>query len=173
MTFATHPYYRFPVHCAVTYNAVPFQCQGTVWNLSCTCGGTQEDLPMHPGEGRSLVIRQWCGDCLPHLKVHCLLGHYLLQLPIVFFLPEQHLYDHNLFFSMTFPGHRPPSLDHDSAVDLLTHVLVFRMKVKGGCEHDIHLLVRLSWTLVDPFLYCIQESILSDWFRQMVRAAGC
>jgi hypothetical protein len=30
MLFSIRPYRRFPVHCAVTYNAGPFQGQGTV-----------------------------------------------------------------------------------------------------------------------------------------------
>jgi hypothetical protein len=34
MPFSIRPFRRFPVHCAVTYNAGPFQGQGTVWNLS-------------------------------------------------------------------------------------------------------------------------------------------
>ena len=33
MPFVLRPYRRFLVHCAVTYNAGPFQGQGTVWNL--------------------------------------------------------------------------------------------------------------------------------------------
>ena len=35
MPFSIRPYRRFPVHCAVTYHAGPFQGQGTVWNFSC------------------------------------------------------------------------------------------------------------------------------------------
>lgn len=34
MPLSIRPYRRFPVHCAVTYNAGPFQGHGTVWNLS-------------------------------------------------------------------------------------------------------------------------------------------
>ena len=36
MPFTLRPYRRFPVQCSVTYNAGPFQGQGTAWNLSCT-----------------------------------------------------------------------------------------------------------------------------------------
>lgn len=42
MPFSIRPYRRFPVQCFVTYNAGPFQGQGTVWNLSCTGGGESE-----------------------------------------------------------------------------------------------------------------------------------
>ncbi len=38
MPFMLRTYRRFLVHCAVTYNAGPFQGQGTIWNLSCTAG---------------------------------------------------------------------------------------------------------------------------------------
>ena len=34
MSFTLRPYRRFPVQCAVTYNAGPFKGQGTIWNLS-------------------------------------------------------------------------------------------------------------------------------------------
>lgn len=34
MPFSIRLYRRFPVHCSVTYNAEPFQGQGTVWRLS-------------------------------------------------------------------------------------------------------------------------------------------
>jgi len=43
---------------------------------------------------------------------------------------------------------------------------------QGRCEHGIHLLVRLPWTLLDPFLHDIKQGILSDGFSQMFRAAG-
>lgn len=33
MPFSVRPYHRFPLQCAVTYNAGSFQGQGTVWNL--------------------------------------------------------------------------------------------------------------------------------------------
>ena len=42
MPFSTRPYYRFPVQCSVTYNAGPFQGQDTIWDLSCTGGGSHE-----------------------------------------------------------------------------------------------------------------------------------
>ncbi len=52
MRFTLRPYRRFPVQCSVTYNAGPFQGQGTVWNLSCTGWRLSGDLPMRPGETR-------------------------------------------------------------------------------------------------------------------------
>jgi hypothetical protein len=36
MPFLIRPSRRFPVQCSATYNAGPFQGQGTIWNLSCT-----------------------------------------------------------------------------------------------------------------------------------------
>ena len=48
MPFSIRPFRRFPVHCAVTYNAGQFQGQGTVWNLSCTGWRLSGDLPMRP-----------------------------------------------------------------------------------------------------------------------------
>ena len=47
---------RFPVHCAVTYNAGLFQRQGTIWNVSCTGWRLSGDLPMRPGETLSLTV---------------------------------------------------------------------------------------------------------------------
>ena len=44
------------MHCAVTYNAGPFQGQGTVWNLSCTGWRLSGDLPMRLGETLSLIV---------------------------------------------------------------------------------------------------------------------
>jgi len=35
MPFVIRPFRRFPVQCDVTYDAGPFQGQGTVWHLSC------------------------------------------------------------------------------------------------------------------------------------------
>jgi hypothetical protein len=58
MPFTLRPYRRFPVHCAVTYNAGPFEGQGTVWNLSSTGWRLSGDLPIHPihqGEAFSLT----------------------------------------------------------------------------------------------------------------------
>ena len=48
MHFSVRPYRRFPVHCAVTYNAGAFQGQGTVWKLSCSGWRLSGDLPMRP-----------------------------------------------------------------------------------------------------------------------------
>ena len=56
MPFSIRPYRRFPVQCSVTYNAGPFQDQGTVWNLSCTGWRLSGDLPMRPGETLSLTV---------------------------------------------------------------------------------------------------------------------
>ena len=51
-----HPFRRFPLQCAVTYNAGPFQEQGTIWNVSCTGWRLSGDLPMRPGETLSLTV---------------------------------------------------------------------------------------------------------------------
>ena len=63
MHFLIRPYRRFPVQCSVTYNAGPYQGQGTIWNLSCTGLRLSGDLPMRPGETLSLTVRlpneQW------------------------------------------------------------------------------------------------------------------
>ena len=56
MPFSIRPYRRFPVQCAVTYNAVPFKGQGTIWNLSCTGWRLSGVLPMRPGEALSLTV---------------------------------------------------------------------------------------------------------------------
>jgi hypothetical protein len=56
MPFTIRPYRCFLVHCAVTYNAGPFQGQGTVWNLSCIGWRLSGDLPMRPGEALSLSV---------------------------------------------------------------------------------------------------------------------
>ncbi|HEV8328622.1 MAG TPA: PilZ domain-containing protein [Nitrospiraceae bacterium] len=50
------PYRRFPVQCSITYNAGPFQNQGTVWNLSRAGWRLSEDLPLRLGESLSLTI---------------------------------------------------------------------------------------------------------------------
>ncbi len=56
MPFVLRPYRRFPVQCSVTYNAGPFQGQGTVWNLSVSGWRIAGDLPMRPGETLSLTV---------------------------------------------------------------------------------------------------------------------
>ena len=56
MCFSIRPYCRFPVQCAVTYNAGPFQGQGTVWNLSCSGWRLSGDLPLRIGEICSLTV---------------------------------------------------------------------------------------------------------------------
>ena len=56
MPFSIRPYRRFPVQCFVTYNAAPFQGQGTIWNLSSTGWRLSGDLPMQPGETLSLTV---------------------------------------------------------------------------------------------------------------------
>jgi len=56
MPFILNPFRRFPVQCFVTYNAGPFQGQGTVWNLSCSGWRLSGDLPMRLGETLSLTV---------------------------------------------------------------------------------------------------------------------
>ena len=56
MPFLTRPSRRYPVHCAVTYNAGLFEGHGTVWNLSCSGWRLSGDLPMRPGDTLSLTV---------------------------------------------------------------------------------------------------------------------
>jgi hypothetical protein len=56
MPFTIRPYCRFPVQCAVTYNAGPFQGVGTVWNLSISGWRLSGDVPMRSGETLSLTV---------------------------------------------------------------------------------------------------------------------
>ena len=56
MPFSIRPFRRFPVQCSITYNAGPFQRQGTIWNLSCIGWRLSGDLPMRPGETCSLTV---------------------------------------------------------------------------------------------------------------------
>ena len=56
MPFSIRPYHRFPVQYSVTYNAGPFQGQGTVWNLSHSGWRLSGNLPMRPGETLSLIV---------------------------------------------------------------------------------------------------------------------
>jgi PilZ domain len=54
--FTLRLYQRFPVHCSVTYNAGPFQGQGTVWNLSLSGWKLSGDLPLQVGQMCSLTV---------------------------------------------------------------------------------------------------------------------
>ena len=56
MPFSIRPFRRFLVHRSVSYNTGLFQSQGTVWNRSCTGWPLSGDLPMRPGETRSLTV---------------------------------------------------------------------------------------------------------------------
>lgn len=56
MPFSIRPFRRFPVQCSVTYNAGPFQGQGTIWNHSCSGWRITGDLPMRLGETLSLTV---------------------------------------------------------------------------------------------------------------------
>ena len=56
MPFTVCPSRRFPVRCAVTYNAGPFQGQGTLWNHSHSGWRLTGDLPMRLGETLSLTV---------------------------------------------------------------------------------------------------------------------
>ena len=49
-------YRCFPVQCSVTYNAGPFQGQGTVWNLSLSGWKLSGDLPLQVGQMCSLTV---------------------------------------------------------------------------------------------------------------------
>ena len=55
MPFSLRPFSRFPI-CTVSYNAGPFQGQGTIWNFSCTGWRLSGDLPMRPGQTLSLTV---------------------------------------------------------------------------------------------------------------------
>jgi hypothetical protein len=56
MPFSIRSYQRFPVQCAVIYNAGSFQGHGTIWNLSVNGWRLSGDLPMRPGETLSLRV---------------------------------------------------------------------------------------------------------------------
>jgi len=56
MAFSIRPYRRSPVHCSVTYNAGPFQGQGTIWNLSLNGWKLSGDVPLRVGETCSLTV---------------------------------------------------------------------------------------------------------------------
>jgi hypothetical protein len=56
MPFTFRPYRRFPVHCSVTYNAGPFQGQGTVWNLSLYGWKLSGDVPLRVDQMCSLTV---------------------------------------------------------------------------------------------------------------------
>ena len=68
MPFSIRPYQRFPVQGAVTYNAGPFQGQGTVWNLSVNGWRLSGDLPMRPGETLSLMVTLPNEQCIKILQ---------------------------------------------------------------------------------------------------------
>lgn len=50
MPFTLRLYQRFPVRCSVTYNAGPFQGQGTVWNVSLSGWKLSGDVPLRVGQ---------------------------------------------------------------------------------------------------------------------------
>ena len=56
MPLIIRPSRGFPVPCAVTYNAGPFQGQGTMKNLSCTGRRFSGDLPLRPAATLALTI---------------------------------------------------------------------------------------------------------------------
>jgi hypothetical protein len=56
MPFSIRLFRRFHVQCSVTYNAGPFQGQGTIWNLSCIAWRLSSALPMRPVETLSLTV---------------------------------------------------------------------------------------------------------------------
>ncbi|HSL03923.1 MAG TPA: PilZ domain-containing protein [Nitrospiraceae bacterium] len=68
MPFSIRPHRRFPVQCSVTYNAGPFQGQGTIWNLSVNGWRLSGDLPMRPGETLSLMVTLPNEQCIKILQ---------------------------------------------------------------------------------------------------------
>ena len=56
MPFTLRLYQRFPVQCAVTYNAGPFQGQGTVWNFSLSGWKLSGGVPLQVGQTCSLPV---------------------------------------------------------------------------------------------------------------------
>ncbi len=56
MPFTHRLYQRFPVQCAVTYNAGPFQGQGTVWNFSLSGWKLSGDVPLRVEQTCSLIV---------------------------------------------------------------------------------------------------------------------
>ena len=68
MHFSIRPFHRFPVQCPVTYNAGPFQGQGTIWNLSCAGWRLSGDLPIRSGETLSLKVTLPNEQCIEILQ---------------------------------------------------------------------------------------------------------
>ena len=64
MPFLIRPFRRFPVQCAVSYNAGLFQGQGIVWKLSCTGWRLSGDRPLRPGEALSLTVTLPIEQCI-------------------------------------------------------------------------------------------------------------
>jgi hypothetical protein len=56
MPFLIRPFRRFPVHCAVTYHAGPFQDQGTIWNFSLSGWNLSGEVPLQVGQTCSLTV---------------------------------------------------------------------------------------------------------------------
>ena len=62
MPFLIRPFRRFPVHCAVTYHAGPFQGQGTIWNFSLNGWNLSGEVPLQVGQTCSLTGPSICGS---------------------------------------------------------------------------------------------------------------
>ena len=56
MPFLIRPYRRFPMQCAVIYNAGLSQGKGIVWNLSCTGWRISGDVPLRVGQTCPLTV---------------------------------------------------------------------------------------------------------------------
>ena len=56
MPFSIRSMRRFPVQCAVTYNAGPFQGLGTVRNFSVNGWKLSGDVPLRVGQMCSLTV---------------------------------------------------------------------------------------------------------------------
>ncbi len=56
MPLTLRSFRRFPVHCAVTYHAGPFQGQGTIWNFSLNGWNLSGEVPLQVGQTCSLTV---------------------------------------------------------------------------------------------------------------------
>ena len=56
MPFLIRPFCRFPVYCAVTYHAGPFQGQGTIWNFLLNGWNLSGEVSLQVGQTCYLTV---------------------------------------------------------------------------------------------------------------------